>query len=176
MEMGRKNLSDYWLKKYSEFGLEPLRTLGDRYIHEEDDRNFVDFAIEYAVKSEQLYAYLIEVCSNSRKLRKLLFIGMHCQDERIQTLSKERTEIIRIGMSDNVEEIQSAFQVHSKDTGWLLSIAGNPHTPPDILDQLCNTSTETLDKDIQSTARDTIELLALLKTQNPGEPEIAPIL
>lgn len=175
MEMSRKNLSDYWLKKYSEFSLEPLRTLGGRYIHEEDDRNFVDYAMKYAVKSEQLYAYLIECVPNSLKLRKLLFIGIHCKNERIQTLAKERTEIIRIGMSDNVEEIQSAFHVHSKDAGWLLSIAGNPYTPPDILDQLCNTSTETLDKDIQQTARDTIELLALLKTQNPREPETAPI-
>ncbi len=136
-----KSLPDEWLKKYSAFDEYPLYQLADRYMTDTYSLGeFVGILKDYAIKNAQIYAYILENCPFGEKWKNAIALGISNGNAEIKERAQRSYDCFIISTTHDKDKITQTFAEHQTEADYLLSIAKNPMTPNDILNQLKSVS------------------------------------
>lgn len=155
-----KQLSDKWLIKYSAFDDEPLFTLADRYRHEDCSKSkFVHFIEAYVVERINLYEYMVGTYPYGEKWKLVIAWGAKSCNSAIRKIANDHLACFILSNTHDTEKIKEAYENHKTDGMWLLSIAENPVTPLNILQEMTSVSGIKFAQRIRNISSEMIKLI-----------------
>ena len=155
-----KQLPDKWLIKYSTFDDEPLFTLADRYRCDDCSKSkFVRFIETYVVERINLYEYMVTTYPYGEKWKLLIALGAKSCNFAIRKIANDHLACFMLSNTHDTEKIKEAYENHKADSMWLLSIAENPATPLDILQEMTSVSSIKFAQRIRNISSEMIKLI-----------------
>lgn len=168
--MCHKKLPDKWLRRYARFDEEPLYIMADRYM-KCDDAESDRFIMEFAIRSENIFEYMLDHLEFSTKWEKMIFAGVHYGNSEIKARALLEMKLFEIKNTVDEDLIRNAYELHSNEGNWLLCIASNLNTPMNILENLQKIQNIKHAKMIRSKCRETLRVIIQLENMGQNQSE-----